>query len=228
MQASIRRFELELAERGVSPQRTARLVDELVDHFHSVEQELRDEGQSEDASERTARERMGDLDALAKLILSDERCIGFVRRRPRTAFLVGPIAAAVIVLCAYAVVALALAVVAIDALGLRLSDPIFHILATALYLPTEYVLPPLVAIGFCYAAQQHRCAPGWSLAACIVLSLLGGACYVGFHLPLPSYEGSVAVGRDLASRIPRVVLPLVVYVAFEMVRRFRTPMSVAS
>lgn len=223
MQQRLEQFHRRLTAQGVPRKTAARIAGELRDHYNCVREELLSEGRPDEQAARQAEERIGDLDHLSTLVLADDRCICLTRRHPRTAFLAGPVAAAAVALGVYSILALTVAAVATSTFGLRLSDPAFHSLSTFLYLPTEWILPPLVAAGFCVAAGASGCSLRWPFFSCLVLAACGAVYFVGFRLPLETFDGTLDVGMGAAARVPRVLLPLITFGVFSAIRRFGSP-----
>lgn len=208
-------LEEALRGRGVSPAWAKRLVIELRDHLECATREYVADGYPQDDAARLAHERLGHDDLIIERMLADAGSLTLPHRHPFLSFFAAPLVAVALALGLYVSIARGAGRVAIDVFGLEVTDWSFHALARMAYFSAGYLVWVVGAIGFCAVARRYRCAIRWPLLACLTLAGMAGLCYVNMTLPVgDTGVDIVTYGVDLTSRIPRIVLPLIIFVTF--------------
>ncbi len=206
---------------GLSPAYAKRMVVELRDHLECATREHIKLGLDQDTASRLAQEQVGHDDLILERLISDPSCLVLPHRHPFLSFLVGPIVAIGILLALYVSIASPAGRWTVHVFGLDVTDPRFHTLAFVSYLCAGYLLWVAAALGVCAVAHRYRCGIKWSRLGCLTIATVAGLCFVYIRLPVGDTGTEFAAyGMDLASRIPRVILPLVVFAIFAGYQRW--------
>ncbi len=210
-----KQLEEMLRKRGLSPAYAKRMVVELRDHLECTTLEYIEGGYPEDTAARLAHERLGHDDLILEHVSSDPSSLVLPHQHPFLSFFAGPIVAVGFALAMYVSVASRAAEVATHAFGLEATDQSFHLFARVLYYCAGYLLWLLAALVVCAVAHRYRCGIRCSLLGCLTLAGMAGLSYVYMKLPVGDTGTEiVAYGVHLASRIPRIILPLIVFAFF--------------
>lgn len=214
-------LEVSFRAHGLSPTYARRMVVELRDHLECATRENIKLGLAQDTASRLAHEQVGHEDLILKRLIADPSALVLPHRHPYLSFLVGPIVAIGILLALYVSIASRAGQVAGDVFGLDVTDPRFHTLARVFYFCAGYLLWVAAALGVCVVAHRYRCGIKWSRLGCLTIATVAGLCYVHMSLPVGDTGTEFAAyGVGLASRIPRVILPLVVFALFAGYQRW--------
>ena len=212
-----------LRTRGLSPTFAKRMVVELRDHLECKTREYVEDGHSEEVAARLAQERLGHNDVILEHALSDPGALALPHRHPFLTFFAAPIVAVGFALAMYISIAPPSGDVTTRVLGLEVTDPRFYVFARALYFCAGYLLWFFGAIAVCAVAHRYRCAIKWSLLGCLTLAGMGSLLFVYMKIPVSATDMEiVAYGTDLASRVPRIILPLVTFALFAVYVRTTT------
>ena len=213
-----------LAASGVPARGVRRLIAELSDHMEMKIASLIADGHAEDRARSLARTQLGREDDILAAVLSDARAISCLRRRPIVMFVCTPI----VVLFASVLAAGALGVLAFDMLCgwmsvSRYSEDAAR-LARGLYLPIAYAVTPSIAAAYTVLGCRRGCGLPWTLAAAIVIALIGAHLSLTYAMPVPETKsGTVGIHLSPIVHLPRLVFPLLAWsAAVLLVRRHRS------
>jgi hypothetical protein len=206
----------ELARRKLPPLYVERFVSEMADHFT----DCMEDRMSTDAKDlHGVFERFGTPGEVARSAAQEFRKAKFSRRHPVLMFLVLPVLS--LPLLWFGKVALVVALIKL--FGLQSDQYEVH---STVWQAAEVALPYVIvsltvvpvavaAAFFCYLARRAAVNWRWTLAACSVLAVIGGAAIAQLALPTATSKGSLSFGFGIStqpnpSQILQFLLPLAI------------------
>jgi hypothetical protein len=206
----------ELVRRKLPPLYVERLVSEMTDHFT----DCMEDRMSTDARDlHGVFESFGSPAEVARSAAAEFRKAKFSRRHPVLMFLVLPVLS--LPLLWFGKVALVVALIKL--FGLQSDQYEVHSTVwQAADVALPYVIVSLTVIPvaiaatfFCYLARRAAVNWRWTLAACSLLAVIGGAAIAQLALPTATSKGSLTFGFGIstqpsASQILQFLLPLAI------------------
>jgi hypothetical protein len=206
----------ELVRRRLPPLYVERLVSELSDHLT----DLMEDRMSTDAKDlHGVFQRLGTPGHVAASAAGEYRKARFSRRHPLLMFVVLPLVALPLLWVASVVsIILTVKLLGIETGKVSTDQSVWQWANAAVpYLVVGLMVIPvaLAATYFCYLARRAGVSWKWSLAACGLLAVLGGAAMTQFALPTEHSQGSLSFGFGVsahpsASQMLQFLLPLAI------------------
>lgn len=229
----LRELRTELVRRKLPPAYVERFVLELSDHLT----DLMEDRMSTDAKDlHGVFDRLGQPDQVALSAATEYRRARFSRRHPLLMFVVLPIFSLPVLWVGY----VALMLAAAKFLGLETGkvDTSTRLWqwanAGVPFVVLGMLLVPVAAAAFFYCRLAARAAVSWqwTLAACVVLALMGGLAMTNFVLPTEYTQGQFSIGYGLslhpsASQVLQFLLPLSIggWAVWRQIKGRRTMMT---
>jgi hypothetical protein len=206
------RLRHELSKRGLPSTYSARLIEELTDHFADIQKE----NPSMDA-QMSAEERLGTPDLLAAAAAAELGGRTFADRHPILTFVVGPIPAvavtwyAVMILIYFAFKSL---VTPYTPAQIGSPTAVEWAIAYGCLYVSRFLPFLLTAWLFSHLGRRAR-RPIWGMAACGIVAYFAFIFLIGVHAPNAQHNLSIGFGpalglRHWQDRLVQALLPLAI------------------
>jgi hypothetical protein len=205
------RLRHELNKRGLPATYSARLIEELTDHFADIQQE----NLSMDAH-MSAEERLGTPESLAAAAAKELGGRSFADRHPILTFVVAPIPAVAVTWYAVILICFACKTLVTPSTPVQIGSPTAVEWAVAygcLYV-SRFLPFLLTAWLFSHLGRRAR-RPIWGMAACGIVAYFAFIFLIGVHAPSEHHNLSIGFGpalglRHWQDRLVQALLPLAI------------------
>jgi hypothetical protein len=184
-----------LLRAGVAPRHATRYLTELTEHLEDLSAEERLAGCDDEAAQRSALARLGDIDSLAKTMIDRKEFRSWSHRVPWAVYFLGPLAA----VFAFNFLSLLLLALVLEFYGSGAGQHPMPLPAWLIYTKTSnfnlFLLPLLFGWAISFLAVRQKVKPEWP-----IVGLVGVAVFCGlqtYHIewsPVPNGVTNISVG----------------------------------